>query len=66
MSSPLQLKNPNQNGDLVKRLCDSATLKLSAREKRKQRISNLMSIADDPSNEDERKKAEKIIDEIYS
>ena len=66
MNNPLQMKKLSENDDLVKRLYESATLKLNPKERRLQRISNLMSIADDPSSEAERKEAERIIDEIYS
>lgn len=48
---------------MTKRLKESATLKLSAEERRAQRIANLMSIADDPSSEAARREAEKFIDE---
>ena len=65
MNNPFQLEKSSQNGDLIKRLYESATLRLSAKERREQRISNLMSIADDPSSKDERREAERIIDEIY-
>ena len=66
VSNSLQMKKSSENDDLVKRLYESATLKLNPKERRLQRISNLMSIADDPSSEAERKEAERIIDEIYS
>ena len=65
MSNPFQLKNPDQNEQLTRRLYDSATLSLTKKERREQRISNLLSIADDPSSPKARKEAEKIIDEIY-
>ena len=55
----MQLKKSSQNDDLIKRLYESAALKLNAKERRQQRISNLMSIADDPSSEAERKEAER-------
>lgn len=66
MNNPLQLKKINLDDDLTKRLYASATLRLSAKDRRAQRISNLMSIADDPSSEAARQEAERIIDEIYS
>ena len=63
MTNLLQTKKSSQHDDLIKRLKESATLKLSAEERRAQRISNLMSIADDPSSEAARREAEKFIDE---
>ncbi len=65
MNNPLQMKKSIENEDLVKRLYESATLKLNPKERRLQQISNLMSIADDPSSEAERKEVERIIDEIF-
>ena len=65
MNNPLQMKKSIENDDLVKRLYESATLKLNPKERRLQQISNLMSIADDPSSEAERKEVERIIDEIF-
>lgn len=63
MTNLLQSKKSSQNDDMTKRLKESATLKLSAEERRAQRIANLMSIADDPSSEAARREAEKFIDE---
>lgn len=63
MTNLLQTKKSSQNDDMTKRLKESATLKLSAEERRAQRIANLMSIADDPSSEAARREAEKFIDE---
>jgi len=54
-----------QTNNLIKRLNKSATLTLSAEDKRAQRISNLMSIVDDPTSEEERRKAEKFVDENF-
>ena len=65
MNNPLQMKKSSENEDLLKRLYESATLKLHPKERRLQQISNLMSIADDPSSEAERREAERIIDEIF-
>lgn len=66
MNNTLQLEKIYQDDDLLNRLYASATLRLSAKDRRGQRISNLMSIADDPSSEAARQDAERIIDEIYS
>ena len=63
MTNLFETKKSSQNDDMTKRLKESATLKLSAEERRAQRIANLMSIADDPSSEAARREAEKFIDE---
>ncbi len=64
MKNPHELKKSVQNDNITQRLYDSATLTLSREDRRAQRISNLMSIADDPSDADARRDAEIIIDEI--
>ena len=63
MTNLFQMKKSRRNDDLIKRLKESATLKLSAEERRSQQIANLMSIADDPSSEVARREAEKFIAE---
>ena len=57
--------NPDQNEKLEELLKESATLNLGPAERREQRISWVLSIADDPNSEEERLKAEKILDEQY-
>jgi len=58
-------KKSKETNDLIQRLNDSATLTLSREDKRAQRISYLMSIADDPASDEERQEAEKIVDENF-
>ena len=65
MNSQFQMKKSNRNDELVKLLYESATLRLSPEERRQQRISNLMSLADNPASEAERKYAEDIVDGKY-
>ena len=57
------LKKLSTDKKLIKRLNESATLTLHPEERREQRISNLLSIADDPSSKSARRYAERIIDE---
>ena len=48
MNNQYQLKKSSQDDDLTRHLYESAILRLRAKKRREQRISNLMSIVDAP------------------
>ena len=60
----LKSKKSSKTDELEQRLYKSATLKLTPAERRAQRVSYLLSIADE-INDDTIKQAEKTIDEMY-
>ena len=56
-------KKSSEDKKIIDRMNKSATLTLRPEERRAQRISYLLSIADDPSSKSARRYAERIIDE---